>query len=42
MAIGVENVINSAYPDIIWFEQGVFVLTSFNTSRSTNNFTISL
>lgn len=42
MKIGVENNIDPDYPDIIWFKQGIFIITSFNTSRSINNFTISL
>lgn len=42
LEIGVKNVINNLYPDIIWFEQGIFILTSFNTSRTINSFTISL
>lgn len=42
LEIGVENLINSNYPEIIWFKQGIYVFTSFNTSRNTNNFTISL
>ena len=42
LEIGVENTINTAYPDIIWFKQGIFLITSFNTSRSTNNFSISI
>lgn len=42
LEIGLENHINTNYPDIIWFKQGIYLLTSFNTSHSTNNFTISL
>ena len=42
LEIGVKNKINPHYPDIIWFNQGIFIITSFNTSRSTNNFNISL
>lgn len=42
LEIGVENSINSNYPDIIWFPQGIYVLTSFNISQNTNSFTISL
>lgn len=42
LEVGVENHINSFYPEIIWFNQGIYVFTSFNTSRSTSNFTISL
>jgi hypothetical protein len=43
LEIGVENFVDRVhYPEIIWFKQGTYVFTSFNTSRSTNNFTISL
>ena len=42
LEIGVENNINSKFPKMIWFNQGIYVITSFNTSRSTNNFTVSL
>lgn len=39
---GLENNINSNYPDIIWFKQGVFVLSSFNTSQNLGSYTVSL
>lgn len=42
LEIGVENTVDSNYPDIIWFKQGVFIITSFSTSRSANNLTITL
>ena len=42
LSIGVENQIDNAYPNIIWFEQGVFIITSFNTSYSTNSYTINI
>ena len=42
LEVGVENSINSNYPDIIWFPQGIFIITSFSTARSTNNLTITL
>jgi hypothetical protein len=42
LEIGLENHVDSNYPDIIWFKQGIFLLTSFNTSRGTTNFNISL
>ena len=42
LEIGLKNNIDSNYSDIVWFKQGMFVLTSFNSSQSTNNFTISL
>ena len=42
LEIGLTNRINSNYPEIIWFKQGTYVITSFNTSHTTNNYTISL
>lgn len=40
--IGVENDIDSKYEKIIWFNQGLFILTSFNVSYTSNNYTINL
>ena len=42
LEIGLKNDINSNYPEIIWFPQGIFVITSFNTSQSINNYTINI
>lgn len=42
LEIGVENRIDPSYPEIIWFKMGTYIITSFNTSFATNNFTISL
>lgn len=42
LEVGLENLVDSTYPNIIWFNQGIYLITSFNTSRSTNNFTISI
>jgi hypothetical protein len=42
LEVGVENTIDASYPSIIWFPQGIYLITSFNTSRSTNNFSISI
>ena len=42
LEIGISNKINSQYPDIIWFKQGIFVITMFNTSLSTDNLTINI
>lgn len=33
---------NERYPDIIWFPQGKFILTTFNTSLQTKGYSISL
>lgn len=40
--IGLENHINNDYPDIIWFKQGVFLISSFSCSAGINNYTISI
>lgn len=42
LEIGVRNFINPLYEDIIWFPQGIYILTSFNVARATTNFTINL
>ena len=42
LSIGLKNQIDPKYPDIIWFPQGVYIITSFSSSQSTNSFTISL
>ena len=42
LEIGLKNYINPTYPDIIWFKQGTYVITSFNTNLATNSFTISI
>ena len=42
LEIGVKNFINPNYPDVIWFNQGIYLITSFSTSNSTNNFTVSI
>lgn len=42
LEIGVNNTINSEYPSIIWFPQGVYVISSFNSALTNNNYTISI
>lgn len=42
LEIGIKNDINGNYGDIIWFKQGIYVITSFNTSRGVNNYTINI
>lgn len=42
LEVGVKNFINSAYPDIIWFNQGIYLITSFSTSNDTHNFNVSI
>ena len=40
--IGLQNNLNNNYPDIIWFPQGLFVITAFNTAIQTNGFTVTV
>lgn len=40
--IGLQNNITTKYNDIIWFPQGVFILTDFKTTQTINNYTINL
>ena len=42
LEIGVENNVDPSMPPVIWFNQGIYLITAFNTSRATNNFTISI
>lgn len=40
--IGLQNNVEPKYDDIIWFPQGVFILTDFKTTQTVNNYTINL
>ena len=42
LEIGVKNFINPLYEDIIWFPQGIYVLSNFTVARSATNFTINI
>lgn len=42
LEIGLSNKIDSNYPDVIWFPLGMYVITSFSTSYTTNSYTISI
>lgn len=42
LLIGIENHINSNYPKIIWFPQGIYVITNFSSSQNTNSYQISI
>ena len=42
LEIGVENHINPAYPNVCWFDQGIYLITQFNTSRNATSFNISI
>lgn len=40
--LGIKNKIDSRYPDMIWFPQGTYVISSFSSSLSLGNFDISI
>ena len=40
--IGLENKIDSRYDDIIWFPQGTFVITSFNSTLNAQGYQINI
>lgn len=42
LEIGLVNEINNKYPEICWFKQGTFLITSFSCSLSNNSYTISI
>lgn len=42
LEIGLKNFVDDKYPNIIWFPQGTYVITSFSTNQTTNNYTISI
>ena len=42
LEIGLENTIDDRYPDIIWFPQGIYIITSFSTALATNSYTINI
>ena len=42
LEVGLRNYVDNKYSDIIWFPQGVFLITSFSTSETTSGFTINI
>lgn len=42
LEVGLNNNIEPKYPDIIWFDMGIYLITSFSKSRSTNAYNISI
>lgn len=40
--IGLTNNINSDYENLIWFPQGIFLITSFSTTLASNSYKISI
>lgn len=43
LEIGVKNTIDTTtYPEVVWFNQGIYIITSFNNSHSASSYTISV
>ena len=42
LRIGIKNNIDNRYPDIIWFDQGIYVISNFTTSQALSNYTINI
>ena len=42
LEIGLQNDINPSYPNIIWFKQGLFLITAFSSSVSTSGSQVSI
>ena len=42
LEIGLSNFINDKYPNVIWFKQGIFIITSHDMTQSTNNYSITI
>ena len=42
LEVGLENNINSNYPNIIWFKQGLYVITGLSESLNASNHTINI
>lgn len=42
LQIGLRNNIDDRYDDICWFPLGMYVISSFSTAQSTNNYTVNI
>ena len=42
LEIGVKNLIDSKYPDILWFDQGTYIISNFSISTGVSNVTVSI
>lgn len=42
LEIGLTNFINAKYPNVIWFKQGIFIMTSYDMNQTVNNYTITI
>ena len=42
LEVGIKNFIDLDYPEIVWFPQGIYVITGFNTTQNLNSYTVSI
>ena len=42
LEIGIKNLVDSKYPDILWFDQGTYIITSFTPSFTLNSMNVSI
>lgn len=42
LQIGQRNYLNKEQPDIIWYDKGIYIITSFSSNTSENGLTVSL
>ena len=42
LEVGLKNTIDPDYPEIIWFPQGIYIITSFSSSLSASSYSISI
>lgn len=42
LQIGLTNHIDEKYPDIIWFKEGIYLITTFSTALGISNYTINI
>lgn len=42
LQVGLKNTIDSTQPDIIWFDQGIYIISNFSISESISSLTISI
>lgn len=42
LEIGLKNNLDPSYPNIIWFKQGIYIITNFNTTYNINSYNISI
>ena len=42
LEIGLKNNIDNKYPDIVWFDMGIYIITSFSFSKSATNLSVTI